>query len=66
VKYVELDRRHTVQIALQNVERDKVAPGINHQSPPGKARAVLNRNRGHGEACARGLAPVAEKCRDRA
>ena len=55
VKDVQLHCRHAVEVALENVERDKVAAHVDHQSAPGKARAVFDGNCGHGEALARGL-----------
>src|SRR4029077_13262226 len=36
VKYVELYCGHAVQVPLKDVERDKVAADVNHQSAPGK------------------------------
>ncbi len=60
VKHVELHRGHAVQVALQNVERNKVAAHVDHQSAPGKARAVLDRNRRHGKTRARGLHQLQE------
>src|ERR1700730_5947630 len=54
VKYVQLDRGHAVQVALDYIHRDEVAAGVNHQPPPGKARTVLDGNGRRGEACACG------------
>ncbi len=41
VEYVQLHRRHAIQISLQDVERDKVAADINHQSTPGESADCL-------------------------
>ncbi len=61
VKHVQLHRRHAVQVALQNVERDKVAANINHQSPPGKARAVFDRKLRARQSQRSSSAPIAGK-----
>ena len=61
VKYVQLHRGHAVEIALEHIERDKVAADVDHQSAPGKARAVVDRNRRHGKALRPWSAPIAGK-----
>src|SRR6266446_5568011 len=42
---VHLRRFQAVQIALEYIERNKVAAYVDHQPTPGKARLVLNRDR---------------------
>ncbi len=55
VKHVQLHCSHAIEVTPQHVKRDKVAAYINHQSPPGEARAVFDRNCSYGKPCARGL-----------
>src|SRR5580692_10834948 len=50
VKYIQLHGGHAIQVALQDVERNEVAADVDHQSAPGKARFVVNRNCRRGEA----------------
>ena len=50
VEDIQFDRRHAVEVAPQNLERNEVAANVKHQSPPGKARLVFNRERGNGES----------------
>src|SRR6202040_3774923 len=54
VKYVELYCGHAVQVPLKDVERDKVAADVNHQSAPGKTRTIIDNDRRRSEAFARG------------
>ena len=61
MKYIQLDRCHAVQIALQNIERNEVAAHVDHQSAPGKPRFVLNRNCRYGKAIGSGLYQL-QKC----
>src|SRR4029077_17860561 len=50
VKYIELHRRHSVQIALEHIEGNEVAAYIDHQSSPWKTWFVLDGNCRHGKA----------------
>src|SRR4029077_13434006 len=50
VKYIELHRCHSVQIALEHIEGNKVAAYIDHQSPPRKTWFVLDGDPRHGKA----------------
>ena len=61
VKYVQLHRCHAIEITLQDVERNEVTAHIDHQSAPGKAWLVLDRNCGHGKAVGSGLHQL-QKC----
>ena len=50
VKYVYFHRGHPVQVALEDLHRNKVAADVDHQPAPGKPRLVLDRDRRHHEA----------------
>src|SRR5262249_9492298 len=43
VEYVQLDRSHAVQIALQYVHRHVMPANIDQQPAPEKSRLILNR-----------------------
>src|SRR5579864_2773490 len=60
VKNVQLDRGHSVEIALDHVEWHEMAAGVDHQTAPRKARLVLNRDCGNGEALRRDLDELQE------
>src|SRR5215469_17863428 len=53
MEHVELYGFHTIQIALENVEGNKVTRHVDHQTTPLKARSVLDADRGSGEAIGR-------------
>ena len=42
VQHVDLNRRHGVEVPQNHLQRHPVAGDVEHQAPPGKARAVLN------------------------
>src|SRR5260370_26978412 len=50
VQDVHLYRGHAIDVALENVERGKVAADVNEQSAPGKAWLVFDGDGGHGKA----------------
>ena len=53
VENVHFYRFHSVQVALNDIQRNEVASGIDHQSAPGKSRRVMNRDHRHREAVGR-------------
>src|SRR5262249_11902683 len=54
MKHVHLHRFHTIEVALDDVERDEVAANINHQTAPDETWSVMDaydrngKNRGRG------------------
>src|SRR6266446_4266737 len=58
---VHLRRFKAVQIALEYIERNKVAAYVDHQPTPGKARLVMNDERRSGEAVRRDFHQL-QKC----
>ena len=50
VQHVHFYRSHAVNVALKHVERDEVAADVDQQAAPGKARLVLDGDRGGRES----------------
>src|SRR6185295_11932004 len=42
VEYIELDRRHRIQITFEHLHGLEVATDIDEQATPGEARLILN------------------------
>ena len=55
VENIHLHGFHAVNIPADDVERDKVAGGIDHQTAPREARLVMNRDRGRGKSARRDI-----------
>ena len=46
VKNIQLDRRHRIEIALENLRRLIVTGDIDQQTTPGKTRLIINLDAG--------------------
>ena len=55
MEHVQFHCCHTIKVAFEYTERDEMAAYIDHQSTPGKAGFVLDRDYWHGEAIASGF-----------
>jgi hypothetical protein len=45
VEHIHLHRGHAVEVAQDDIQRDKVPPGVDHQSTPGISRRVVDVHR---------------------
>src|SRR5215470_12138934 len=61
VQHIHLHCGHTVEIALEHVERNKVAADIDQQSPPGKPRLIPDRDHRHSKSTGSGLNQLQER-----
>ena len=53
MKHVELDRFHAVESAINHIERHEMPARVQHQSPPGETRLVVNGHCRNGESLRR-------------
>src|SRR6267378_6790597 len=50
VQNIHLHRCHSIEVALEHVQRNEVAADINKQTPPGEPGLILNRHDGHSKS----------------
>ena len=60
MKNVHLHRFHTVEVALDDIERDEVAADVNHQTAPDETRGVMDANDRNGKTQGRGFDQLQE------
>src|SRR6267378_6417680 len=50
VQDIHLHRCHSIEVALEHVQRNEVATNVNEQAAPGESRLILNCHDRHGKS----------------
>ena len=57
---VHLHRRHSIQVALEHVQRNEVTADVDEQAAPGESRLILDRDRRYGKSLPGGFHQLQE------